>query len=115
MRARHATRVDFAAAGLLEGLDGEERTAREDLLRRLCDAGVPVEELRQAVAEERLALLPVERVMEGSGLLTAREIEGRTGMPAEVLVEIRRAAGLPPAEVDEPVFGEHDVRAAEAT
>jgi adenylate cyclase len=56
--------IDFEAEGLLEGVWGEAREARLALLRDLAEAGVPVEELRRAVAEDRLALVPVERVFE---------------------------------------------------
>ncbi len=31
--------MDFAAAGLLDGLDGKERAAREQLLERLAQDG----------------------------------------------------------------------------
>ena len=56
--------VDFEAEGLLEGVEGSAREARLELLRELADEGVPLEELRVAVEEQRLALLPVERVLE---------------------------------------------------
>ena len=49
--------IDFEAEGLLEGLDGEAREARLALLRDLSDAGVPLEELKQAAAEGRLLSL----------------------------------------------------------
>ena len=41
-----------------------------------------LDELKQAVAEDRLALLPVERVL--GGRYTAAEIEERTGLPADL-------------------------------
>ena len=55
--------VDFDAAGLLDGLEGEDRAARERLLHRLVDEGYTLEELKQAVKEDRLPLLLVERVL----------------------------------------------------
>jgi len=58
---------DFEAEGLLEGLDEpEEREARLELLERLYEDGVSLDELKAAVAESRLVLLPVERVLSGS-------------------------------------------------
>jgi hypothetical protein len=42
--------VDFAAAGLLDGLEGDERAARLELLERLAADGVSLEELQAAVA-----------------------------------------------------------------
>ena len=45
--------IDFDAEGLLKGTRGRAREARLALLEDLADAGVPLEELRQAVAEGR--------------------------------------------------------------
>src|SRR5438270_7788939 len=105
--------MDFAAAGLLDGLDGEERDAREQLLKRLANEGFTVEELKAAVQEDRLALLPVERVL--GGRYTAAEIEQRTGLPAELLMRIRRLLGLPEADGQERAFGEEEIAAAQST
>ena len=65
--------MDFEAAGLLDGLEGEERAARLDLLERLATEGVGLDELTAAVAEDRLALVSVDRVL--GGRHSAREIE----------------------------------------
>jgi adenylate cyclase len=54
--------IDFESERLLEGLSGRQREARLALLQELADDGVPLEELRRAVEENRLVLLPVERV-----------------------------------------------------
>jgi adenylate cyclase len=102
--------MDFAAAGLLDGLDGEERKAREQLLRQLAADGVKLQEMKAAVAEDRLALLPVERVL--GGQYTAREIEQRTGVSAALMLRIRRLLGLPEAGLDDRAFGDADVEAA---
>ena len=58
--------MDFAAEGLLDGLEGDERAAREALLERLAEDGFDLYELKAAVEEHRLALLPVDRVLRGS-------------------------------------------------
>jgi adenylate cyclase len=102
--------MDFEAAGLLEGLEGEDRAARERLLDQLADEGVGLEELKQAVAEERLALLPVERALGGD--MTAREIERQTGVPTAVTLRIRRLSGLPEVGPDDPVFTTEELEAA---
>lgn len=106
-------RVDFDAEGLLDGLDGDERFARQRLLEALSDGGVDLAELKSAVAEDRLALLPVEQVL--GGRYTAAEIEERTGVPAGLLLRIRRLEGLPEAGPDDRVFGDEDVEAAQST
>lgn len=105
--------MDFAVAGLLDGLDATERQAREELLERLEAEGFSLEELKAAVEENRLALLPLERVL--GGRYTAAEIEERTGLSVELLMRIRRMLGLPGAEPNERVFGEEEVAAAQST
>ncbi len=105
--------VDFADAGLLEGLEGEDRAARERLLDRLVDEGYTLHELKAAVAEDRLALLLVDRML--GGRYTANELAKRTGLSAAQLLRIRRLLGLPEAAADDRVFGEEEVRAAEST
>jgi hypothetical protein len=60
--------IDFEAEGLLEGAEGDRaRGARLELLRTLEAEGFKLEELRRATREDRLALLPLERVLEGEG------------------------------------------------
>src|SRR5690242_13799395 len=104
--------MDFAAEGLLDGLEGDERAARERLLERLSQEGFEDEELVTAVREDRLALLPVDRVL--GGTCTAREIEQETGLPAEMMVRLRRLRGLPEVDVDDRAFSEDDLEAARA-
>lgn len=104
--------MDFAAAGLLDGLDGDERKARQELLERLADEGCTLDELKAAVKEDRLALLPVERVL--GGRYTAEEIAERTELPIELLMRIRRLLGLPVADPQDRVFGEEEVAAAQS-
>jgi adenylate cyclase len=105
--------MDFAAEGLLDGLDGAERDARLALLEHLSEQGFELDELRNAVAEDRLALLGVERVL--GGTYTAQEIEARTGLPAEVLGRLRRMLGLPDPGPDARAYGEEDIAMAKST
>jgi adenylate cyclase len=102
--------MDFAAEGLLDDLDGKERDQREQLLSSLHEDGFSVPELRQAVKESRLALLPVDRVL--GGTYTAAEVEERTGLPAGMMVRIRRLQGLPKPGSEDRVFSDEDVDAA---
>jgi adenylate cyclase len=104
--------MDFEAAGLLDGLEGEDRAARLRLLEQLASDGVEIDELKAAVAEDRLALLPVERVLGGEK--SAREIERETGAPAEVTLRIRRLSGLPAVGPDDPVFTSDELEAAKS-
>ena len=105
--------VDWDKEGLLQGLEGEEREAREDLLEQLHEAGVAVDELREAVEEERLALLPVERVIGGTPDLSPREVAERVGIDVDVLRAQWQALGLPRLDDDEKRLGDRDVEAAQ--
>jgi adenylate cyclase len=102
--------MDFEAQGLLDGLEGPARQERQKLLEHLLDDGFSEQELTNAVRENRLALLPVDRVL--GGTFTAKEIEERTGLPAATMVRIRRQHGLPEAKPDDRVFSDEDVDAA---
>jgi adenylate cyclase len=104
--------VDFAAAGLLDGLEGPERQARQELLERLADDGVGLDELKEAVAEDRLVLLPVEREL--GGKLTGEEVAKRAGISIEQLTRIWRALGFPAVKPDEALWDEDEVAAAQS-
>jgi adenylate cyclase len=98
---------------LLEGLEEREREARKKLLAQLHADGVPYEELERAVREERLALLPVERLLGGEQpRYSANELAERTGVDAEFLNRQWRALGFPLADPDERVYTDADLEAA---
>jgi adenylate cyclase len=106
--------VDWEAEGLLEELpDDRARDARRKLLDELSGDGVPVEELRQAVEEQRLALVPVERLLGGDPRYSAREIAERSGLDLDTLLATRRALGLPVPDAGDTALGEEDLKAAE--
>lgn len=105
--------IDFEAEGLLDDLDGDAREARLTLLRELEGDGVSLEELRDAVAAGRLALLPVERTLAGDGRrYTAREIAAEVGIDVEQLRRFSAALGVPYTDPDEPRGTEADLEAA---
>ncbi len=106
-------KIDFEAEGLLEGVDGEARAARLDLLERLAGEGVPLEELREAVAAGRLTLLPVERGIAGDGArYTPREIAEISEADLDLLQRASSALGLPYPGPDERALNEADLDAA---
>ncbi|MDQ3103266.1 MAG: adenylate/guanylate cyclase domain-containing protein [Actinomycetota bacterium] len=86
--------IDFEAEGLLEGLEGDEREGRRALLERLADEGTPLEDLRSAVEEGRLAVLPVEHLLAGEPRYSIDEVAERSGVPKDVLIRQRRALGV---------------------
>ena len=88
--------TDFAAEGLLDGVEGEARAARLELLERLEGEGVTLEELRSAVEAARLTLLPAERALAGGGpRYTAREIAELAGLDLERPAALDRGARHP--------------------
>jgi adenylate cyclase len=105
--------IDFEGEGLLEGTRGTAREARLELLEELEGAGVSLDDMRRAVEEDRLALLPVERFLEGGGRrYTLAEIAAEAGVDAELLLRLRQAIGLPRPDPDEPTATEEDLEAA---
>ena len=50
--------IDFAAEGLLDGLEGEQRAERIALLAQLRGEGVPLAELRRTTATGTVVFLP---------------------------------------------------------
>ena len=106
--------IDFEAEGLLDGLDGEAARGAPQAPRRAGRDGVSLDELRVAVEEDRLALLPVERVLSGGEeRLTAHEVAERAGVDEDFLERQWRALGLALADDDAAVYTERDVEAAE--
>jgi adenylate cyclase len=103
---------DFAAEGLLKGLRGKKRAARLELLEYLWRQGVSLDELREAVAEDRLAILPAERVLAEEPRYTLDQLARRSKLDGEVLVAQRQAAGLPIPPPDEKAFSKADLEAA---
>ena len=100
--------IDFQAEGLLDGAD--DREARLDLLRVLENEGFTLDELREAAANDRLALLPVERILAGDGpRYTQEELAEKTGLTIEFLNEAARALGVPVREPGERTITEEEL------
>ena len=113
MTAPHdASRPDFTAEGLLNGLKGEVREARLRLLERLFDRGATLEQLRQAIAKDQLVVLSAELALRGEPLYTAHEIVELAGVPLDFFFGILNAAGLAAPDPEEVSFGERDLDAA---
>jgi adenylate cyclase len=102
--------IDFEAEGLLDGLaDEPAREARLELLRSLEQDGFSLEELRNATAEGRLALLPVERVLADEPRYTQTDLAELTGLDVPFLADARRALGEPAIGPDERLLTEEDL------
>ena len=105
--------IDFEAEGLLDGLKRKARAARLKLLEELAESGVPLEELKRAVEEDRLVLLPVEQVFDsGDQRYTAAEIADGSGLGQDFLARLLQALGAPIPDDHEPAYTERDLEAA---
>lgn len=105
--------IDFESEGLLGGTRGRAREARRQLLEELVEDGAGLDELRRAVEEDQLALLPAERFLEGTGRrYTIQEVAEDVGLDPSLLVRNRQALGLPVPSADAPIGGEEDLETA---
>jgi len=109
-------RPEIEAAGILDGLDDERaRRERAELAEQLLDAGFSIDEIREAASRDRLALLPVDRILDPPGVeLTSVDVAERSGLPLEFLKRITRALGLAETAETEVAYSEADVDAAAA-
>jgi adenylate cyclase len=104
--------IDFAAEGLLDGLEGQARAERLALLEDLARDGVTLAELRRTTASGTVIFLPAERVIVGDRRYTAKEVAELSGVELDFLLAARRAMGLPIPEPDEASLTEDEVEAA---
>ncbi|WP_372790854.1 adenylate cyclase regulatory domain-containing protein [Paraconexibacter sp.] len=105
--------IDWAATGLLEGLEGDARAERIDLLDWLIGRGFTLEELEAVDTPWLLPFLPAERlVMDGPPTLTGRQLAERAGVELEMLQALRRSHGMPILDPDVVEFSEREVEAA---
>src|SRR3989442_8976172 len=89
--------AQLESAGLLEGVQGEAaRAQRLDLLRQLIADGFSLGELQEATRAERLALLPVDRILHREDVRYTRvELAELSGLPLEFLRRLWRGPGPP--------------------
>jgi adenylate cyclase len=107
-----AADVDIEALGLLDGLEGDARTERAELIAWLVDRGFTIDQIRGSVAAP--LLLPANRALRDDGeFVSAREICESTGIELELLQRLQRAIGLPRVEdPDAVVLPRADAEAA---
>lgn len=104
--------IDFAAEGLLDGLEGDARVARLELLEQLAAEGVGLEDLRAATRDGRLVFVAAERVVGGVPRYSVREVAERAGVRPEFILALRRANGLPVPSLDAVICSQADIDAA---
>ncbi|MDG4666267.1 adenylate/guanylate cyclase domain-containing protein [Mycobacterium sp. 236(2023)] len=89
---------DLDSAGLLDGLEGDARAERAELIRWLMERGVSVNQIRSNPAP---ILLGARRVIGDDGqYVSARQAAEKAGVELELFERIQRAMGLP--RVDDP-------------
>jgi adenylate cyclase len=87
---------DVDIEGLLDGLEGQARTERAELIQWLLGQGFTVDQIRGAVSP---MLLPAGRIVGDDGRhVSARQICDETGIDLELLQAIQRALGMPRAD-----------------
>jgi adenylate cyclase len=101
--------IDFAAEGLLDGLEGDAREERLALLEQLTEEGVPLAELRRTTATGTVIFLPADRVIVGEERYTAAQVAQMSGVEEAFLDAARRAMGLPVPDPDEAVYTDAEV------
>ncbi len=91
-----AVAEDADIEGLLDGLEGQARTERAELVAWLLEQGYTAEQIRDAVSP---MLLPAGRIVGDDGQrVSARQICDETGIDLELLQAIQRALGMPRAD-----------------
>ena len=89
---------DSEISGLLDGLTGQARAERAELIPWLLGQGITVEQIRESFSP---MLLAARRILGDDGsYLTARQIGEEVGLEVDELNRFNRASGLP--QVDDP-------------
>ena len=94
---------DIASSGLLDGLEGEERAERAELVAWLLEKGFTVEEIRGSFSP---MLLASRRLIGDDGTyVSTRDIAEQAGVDIDMVRRMQRAIGLPTDDdPDEAVF-----------
>ncbi len=101
--------IDFSAEGLLDGLEGRQRSERLVLLQELAAEGVALAELRRSTEAGTILYLAADRVIGNRDRYTAKEVAAATGLDMEFLTRLRRAMGLPIPDDDEAVYSDAEI------
>jgi adenylate cyclase len=104
--------IDYAAEGLLEGLEGQQRAERLSLLEQLVGEGMPLSDLRRATVDGTVMFLLADRVIVGSERYSAEQLAELGEIDLEFLVAARRAMGLSIPEREEAAYTEADLDSA---
>src|ERR1700758_2334045 len=93
-----AADFDFEGLGLLDGLEGEARKERAELIEWLLDQGFSIDHICGSPAAP--LMLPAHKVLGDDGhYVSAREVCEATGIDLQLLQRLQRAIGL---QIDDP-------------
>ena len=107
--ARDADPAELEALGLYDP-GAPDAGDRLEMLRLAIELGATVEEMRVAIAENRLHAIPAERVLQaGTERLTLDEAITRSGIDPELGLRVWRAFGFVEASPDALVCSERDI------
>lgn len=97
-------------SSLLEGLEGQAREEREELVRWLLEKGFDVERIANATSP---MMLPTNRVFGDEGtLVSAQDVADSSGVPVELILRLHHAVGLAYTDdADEVLHGRADAEA----
>lgn len=102
--------IDLDGSGLLDGLEGQARRDRAELILWLLDHGFSVAQMRAALTP---LLLPANRVIGDDGtVVSTQELARATGVSVDLLQRLHRAVGL--ARIDDPARAVHPRADAES-
>ncbi len=107
--------TDWAAEGLLDGLDRPARRARVELLEMLVSEGASLEQIHRSHTEGELLFLLAGRAIGVEPRYTWRELVERAGVDQELAERTVRAQGFPRSDGDELWYTETDVELLRAT
>jgi len=85
--------MDWEAEGLLEGLEGDDRRARTELLDALEAEGFELADIRRSASEGELLFLMASRAIDVSVSLTWDDLIERSGLPERLVERLIRSQG----------------------
>jgi adenylate cyclase len=93
--------------------DGGPAASAEDVRRGLVEdllaQGHAPDEIRAAERAQRLALLPVQRILRGDPTMTTSDVVARTGVDPELFERVLQASGVPIPAAHDAVWEERDL------
>lgn len=105
---------DYDRAGLLDGLDRDQRRTRLSVLESLAADGVSIDAMRDAIDRDRLGLLLLERTLRPEDGHSLTHICQVADIEPDVVRRWFQALGRPIApDPDEPIYTDEDVEIAQ--